>query len=121
MLRVPRVLNFMSSDIDLWQPVLQEMLSDGPLVARVQGSSSCQNTLKMMIRVRKVLLNGKSNSNQSFAFKYIYIPVFLNNLCCEGLIAKIYVSICNPNPIICCNKLSGGNIINSHRCSPTDR
>jgi hypothetical protein len=91
MLRVPRALNLMSSDIDLRPPVLQEMLSDG----------SRQNTLKMRIRVRKVLLNGKSNSN--FACKYIYIPIFLNNLCREGwgLIAKIYVLItCNPNPII---------------------
>ena len=91
MLRVPRALNLMSSDIDFRPPVLQEMLSDG----------SRQNTLKMRIRVRKVLLNGKSNSN--FACKYIYIPIFLNNLCREGwgLIAKIYVLItCNPNPII---------------------
>ena len=98
MLRVLRVLNLMSSNIDLQQPVLQEMLSHGPFVARVRGSSSRQNTLKMRIRVRKV---GKSNSN--FACKYIYIPIFLNNLCCEGwgLIAKIYVLItCNPDPII---------------------
>jgi hypothetical protein len=77
-LRVPRALNL-------------EMLSDGPLVARVRGSRSRQNTLKMRIRVRKVLLNRKSNSN--FACKYIYIPIFLNNLCREGwgLIAEIYV------------------------------
>ena len=73
----------MSTDIDLRQPVLQEILSDGPLVARVRGSSNCQNTLKMKIRVRKVLLNGKLNSNH-FACKYIYIPIFLNNLCREG-------------------------------------
>jgi hypothetical protein len=88
----------MSTDIDLQQPVLQEILSDGPLVARVRGSSGRQNTLKMRIRVRKVLSNGKLNSNH-FARKYIYIPIFLNNLCREGwrLIAKIYALItCNP-------------------------
>jgi len=83
MLRVPRALNLMLTDIDLRQPVLQEILSDGPLVVRVRGSSNRQNTLKMKIRVRKVLLNGKLNSNH-FAYKYIYMPIFLNNLCCEG-------------------------------------
>ena len=81
----------MSRDIGLRQPVPQEMLSDRPLVVGVRGSRSRQSTLKMRIRVRKVLLNGKSNSN--FACKYIYIPIFLNNLCREGwgLIAEIYV------------------------------
>jgi hypothetical protein len=82
MLRVvPHALNLMSSDIDLWQPVPQEMLSDHPLVVRVRGFSSRQNTSKMGIRVRKVLLNGKSNSN--LACKYMYIPIFLDNSCRE--------------------------------------
>jgi hypothetical protein len=38
------VLNLMLGVIDLQQPVLQEMLSDSPLVVRVRGLSSSQNT-----------------------------------------------------------------------------
>jgi hypothetical protein len=44
LLWVPHALNPMSSDIDLWQPMLQEMLFDC-LVVRAQDLSSCQNTL----------------------------------------------------------------------------